>query len=80
MAIRLPSVKGCGIAKRCPTIELLLDRLRSLADEVVDLTLAPRNEELDRKYYFDEIDKHPSALANQARAKILKEVFERQSK
>ena len=60
--------------------ELLLERLRALADEVVDLTLAPRNEDVDRKYYIDEIDKHPSALANQARAKILKEVFERQSK
>ena len=60
--------------------ELLLERLRALADEVVDLTLAPRNEDLDRKYYIDEIDKHPSALANQERAKILKDVFERQSK
>ena len=62
------------------TNEKILNRLRAIADEVVDLTLAPRNEELDPKYYLDETDRHPSALANQARAKILKEFFERQAK
>ena len=62
------------------TNEKILDRLRTMADEVVDLTLAPRNEDLDPKYYHDASDKHPSALANQARAKILKEFFEHQSK
>ena len=62
------------------TNEIILNRLRTIADEVLDLTLAPRNEDLDPKYYLDETDKHPSALANQARAKILKEYFERQSK
>ena len=62
------------------TNEKILDRLRAMADEVLDLTLAPRNEDLDPKYYIDVTDKHPSALANQTRAKILKEYFERQSK
>ena len=59
---------------------MIIDRLRSMADEVVDLTLAPRNEDLERKYYIDEVDKHPSALANQARANILRDLFERQAK
>ncbi len=60
--------------------EKILDKLRGLGVEIVDLTLTPRNEDLERKYYIDELDKHPSAQANRARAGILKDVFERKSK
>jgi hypothetical protein len=60
--------------------EKILEKLRALGVEIVDLTLAARNEDLERKYYIDELDKHPSAEANRARAGILKDVFERNSK
>ena len=39
--------------------------------EVIDLTLARSAEALDRKYYLNELDKHPSALANIDRASLL---------
>ena len=60
--------------------EKILDKLHALGIEVVDLTLAARNEDLERKYYIDELDKHPSPQANRARAGILKELFERTSR
>lgn len=60
--------------------DIILEKLRQIADEVVDLTLAPRNEDLARDYYIDEVDKHPAALANKARAQLLKEALDRASK
>jgi hypothetical protein len=35
------------------------------------MTLATSNEELDKKYYIHELDKHPSPEGNQARVKLL---------
>lgn len=38
---------------------------------VIDVTLAEKYEELDARFYIHELDKHPSALANKHRAKII---------
>lgn len=50
--------------------ESLMAELASIA-EVVDITLSERQEDLDAKYFIHEFDQHPSAIANQQRAKIL---------
>lgn len=48
----------------------LIVELSNIA-EVVDVTLAERRQDLDPKYFIHELDQHPTALANQSRAKIL---------
>ena len=52
------------------TNESLITELSNIGT-VVDVTLAERREDLDQKYYIQELDQHPSALANQRRAEIL---------
>lgn len=50
--------------------EAVVNKLEGLGIQVLDLTLAQRNEDLDGKYLIP-IDKHPSALANEERAKLI---------
>lgn len=52
------------------TNEKIIAELSKIA-KVVDITLAERREDLDKKYYIHEFDKHPTAIANQKRAEIL---------
>ena len=54
----------------------LMDELSSIADGFVDVTLAETREALDPKFYIHEYDQHPSALANQARAKLILQAME----
>lgn len=53
--------------------------ITALADSgmtVLDMTLAPRNEDLPSSYYLHILDKHPSGLANMGRAAILSDYLQ----
>ena len=56
--------------------ESVVQRFKSKGIRVIDMTLANSNEELDGKYYIHELDKHPSSLANEERARILLEALQ----
>lgn len=58
------------------TNESLLERLSNVADSVVDVTLADTREELHPTYYLHELDQHPSAQANIARAILIAEAIQ----
>ncbi len=45
--------------------------IKDMGIKVIDMTLADKNELLERKYYIHELDKHPTGEANLARAKLL---------
>ena len=49
----------------------VLAKIKSMGIDTVDLTLAAKNEDLPRKYYIHELDKHPTAAANLERVHIL---------
>ena len=49
----------------------VLSKIKSMGIDTVDLTLAAKNEDLPRKYYIHELDKHPTAAANIERVNIL---------
>lgn len=49
----------------------VMDALRASGVELIDMTLAPRNEDLPREFHIHDLDEHPSARANQARARLL---------
>lgn len=49
----------------------VIDAIKGMGIKVVDMTLADKNELLERKYYIHELDKHPTGAANHARAKLL---------
>lgn len=51
--------------------EKILAELKKSEIQVIDMTLANKNENLNPKFYVHELDKHPSAVANLDRAKIL---------
>jgi hypothetical protein len=53
----------------------VLAELRKRADEVIDLTLSPRAEDIPRPHYLHALDRHPSAEANLERARILAAVI-----
>jgi hypothetical protein len=53
------------------TNEKILSELKSASIRVIDMTLADKNELLDRKYYLHNQDKHPTALGNLERSKLL---------
>ncbi|HEY5993588.1 MAG TPA: hypothetical protein VIU46_03210 [Gallionellaceae bacterium] len=55
--------------------EIIYLKLKGMADEVVDLTLAQDSKDLERKYYIHPLDKHPSGLANSERAVLLSGAF-----
>ena len=49
----------------------ILAELKSAGINVIDMTLADKNELLDRKYYLHNQDKHPTAVGNLERSKLL---------
>ena len=51
--------------------EKIMAALKSSGIDVIDMTLAAKNEDLPHKYYLHELDKHPTAAANIERVKIL---------
>lgn len=51
--------------------DAILQALAQVADEVVDVTLAPRIEVLPERYRLHALDRHPSAEANRRRAELL---------
>lgn len=55
--------------------ELILERLKSNGIQIIDLTLAETNEKVKREYHIHELDKHPSAQANEERAKLTVKVL-----
>jgi hypothetical protein len=57
--------------------EKIVERLSGMGIEVIDLTLAPSAEQLSRDYYIHPLDRHPSAKANEVRAKLLKQYLEK---
>lgn len=53
------------------TNEKILAKLKTAGIQVIDMTLAEKNELLDQKYYLHNQDKHPTALGNFERSKLL---------
>ena len=51
--------------------EKVLAAIKGMGINVIDMTLADKNELLTRNYYIHELDKHPTGAANLERAKIL---------
>ena len=49
----------------------IMQELKTIADIVVDVTLAEKPEELDRRFQIHELDPHPSAEANRVRAGLI---------
>ena len=45
--------------------------IQGMGIKLVDMTLADKNELLDRKYYIHELDKHPTGKANLERSQVL---------
>jgi hypothetical protein len=45
--------------------------IKAMGINVIDMTLADKNELLTRNYYIHELDKHPTGAANLARSKLL---------
>jgi len=55
--------------------ESFRQKLEGVADEVIDLTLADKIENLDERFRIHELDEHPSAAANKIRADVLVTAF-----
>lgn len=55
----------------------IFQELQKRSDEVIDLTLANKSENLNSQYFIHPEDKHPSALANYKRAKIIIPFFKK---
>ena len=51
--------------------EKILSEIKSMGIQTIDMTLADKNENLDPKYFIHELDKHPSAAGQNARALLL---------
>jgi hypothetical protein len=51
--------------------EKVLAAIKGMGINVIDMTLADKNELLTRNYYIHELDKHPTGAANLERAKSL---------
>jgi len=51
--------------------EKVIAAIKDMGIQVIDMTLADKNELLARDYYIHELDKHPTGAANLARAKLL---------
>jgi hypothetical protein len=49
----------------------ILVELKKSGIQVIDMTLADKNENLNSKYYIHELDKHPTGAANLARSELL---------
>ena len=55
----------------------IVSKLSGMGIEVVDVTLSKSARDIPREYYIHPLDQHPSAKANEARAKILREYIQR---
>jgi len=53
------------------TNEKILVALKNAGINLIDMTLAEKNELLDQKYYLHNQDKHPTAIGNLERSKLL---------
>ena len=49
----------------------IMAAIKAMGINVIDMTLADKNELLARNYYIHELDKHPTGAANLARTKLL---------
>ena len=58
------------------TNESIMLELDKISDYLVDVTLSESPENLERKYYIHRDDKHPSALANSERARLIAPVLQ----
>ncbi|NNF39888.1 MAG: hypothetical protein HKN64_00830 [Woeseiaceae bacterium] len=56
--------------------DTIYEALARVADDVIDLTLAESDAALTEEYFIHELDRHPSALANQKRAQLLSQRLE----
>ena len=57
------------------TNESLIVELADIADNLVDVSLADKRENLDQRFYIHKLDQHPSPLANEHRAELLHKVL-----
>jgi len=57
--------------------EKVFFKLKEMSEEIIDVTLAERSENVDAIYFIHRLDKHPSARANVDRATKLVETFNR---
>lgn len=55
----------------------VLAEIKAMGIDVVDMTLAGANEDIEKKYYIHELDKHPSAIGNEARSTMLHNYLKR---
>lgn len=55
--------------------EKIVAKMKDMDINVIDMTLSKRNEDLPSNFYLHELDKHPTAVANLQRAKILLNSF-----
>ncbi|MFL2789358.1 MAG: hypothetical protein ACJZ8Q_03180 [Paracoccaceae bacterium] len=53
------------------TNKSLIKQMEKLSDSVIDVTLVDKVEQLAPKFYLHNLDRHPSALANQLRAALI---------
>ena len=53
------------------TNQKVIAALKDMGINLIDMTLAEKNELLERKFYIHELDKHPTGAANLERSKIL---------
>ena len=53
------------------TNEKILTELKNAGINLIDMTLAKKNEDLDQQYYLHHQDKHPTGLGNLERSKLL---------
>jgi hypothetical protein len=51
--------------------EKIMASIKGMGINLIDMTLAEKNELLTKNYYIHELDKHPTGAANLARAKLL---------
>jgi hypothetical protein len=51
--------------------EKIMAAIKGMGINLIDMTLAEKNELLTKNYYIHELDKHPTGAANLARAKLL---------
>ena len=58
------------------TTESIFIELSTIADAVIDVTLAETRSVLDPKFYIHELDTHPSGIANEHRAALLSKIFD----
>lgn len=54
----------------------IMDQLTKMGIEVLDLTLGPTGNRLAMEYYLHDLDRHPSAKANEARAMLIKKYLD----